>query len=44
MVDFVHKNSFAKIGMQLGHAGRKASTRLQWEDGEKEKLPSKDDN
>ena len=44
MVDFVHKNSFAKIGMQLGHAGRKASTRLQWEGGEKEQLPSKDDN
>ena len=44
VVDFVHKNSFAKIGMQLGHAGRKASTRLQWEGGEKEQLPSKDDN
>ena len=44
VVDFVHKNSFAKMGMQLGHAGRKASTRLQWEGGEKEQLPSKDDN
>ena len=44
VVDFVHKNSFAKIGMQLSHAGRKASTRLQWEGGEKEQLPSKDDN
>jgi anthraniloyl-CoA monooxygenase len=44
VVDFVHKNSFAKIGMQIGHAGRKASTRLQWEGGEKEKIPSKGDN
>ena len=44
VVDFVHKNSFAKIGMQIGHAGRKASTRLQWEGGEKEQIPSKGDN
>ena len=27
IVDFVHAHSRAKIGMQLGHAGRKASTR-----------------
>ena len=26
IVDFVHQNSPAKIGIQLGHAGRKAST------------------
>ncbi len=31
IVDFVHQNSYAKIGMQLGHAGRKGSTRLAWE-------------
>jgi len=31
IVDFVHENSRAKIGLQLGHAGRKGSTRLSWE-------------
>ncbi len=31
IVDFVHANSWAKIGLQLGHAGRKGSTRLAWE-------------
>ena len=31
IVDFVHRNSDAKIAMQLGHAGRKGSTRLAWE-------------
>ena len=31
IVDFVHANSDAKIGMQLGHAGAKASTRVSWE-------------
>ena len=30
-VDFVHRHSYAKIGLQLGHAGRKGSTRLDWE-------------
>ncbi len=28
---FVHENSTAKIGLQLGHSGRKGSTRLMWE-------------
>ncbi len=28
IVEFVHHNSAAKIGIQLGHAGRKASTHL----------------
>jgi len=28
---FVHRNSTAKIGLQLGHSGRKGSTRLMWE-------------
>jgi anthraniloyl-CoA monooxygenase len=32
IVDFVHANSQAKIVMQLGHAGRKGSTQLGWED------------
>src|SRR5690606_35077531 len=31
IVDFVHANSPARIGMQLGHAGRKGATRLAWE-------------
>ena len=30
IVDFVHANSPAKIGIQLAHAGRKGSTRLPW--------------
>jgi anthraniloyl-CoA monooxygenase len=31
IVEAVHRSSPAKIGMQLGHAGRKASTKLAWE-------------
>ncbi|HXQ65130.1 MAG TPA: bifunctional salicylyl-CoA 5-hydroxylase/oxidoreductase [Alphaproteobacteria bacterium] len=31
IVEFVHNHSFAKIGMQLAHAGRKGATRLAWE-------------
>ncbi len=31
VVDFVHQRSAAKIGMQLAHAGRKASCSLPWE-------------
>jgi anthraniloyl-CoA monooxygenase len=38
IVDFVHMNSGAKIAMQLGHAGRKASTQRMWE-GMDEPLP-----
>ncbi|MEO6997293.1 MAG: bifunctional salicylyl-CoA 5-hydroxylase/oxidoreductase [Terracoccus sp.] len=30
-VDFVHDQSTAKIGLQLGHSGRKGSTKLMWE-------------
>ncbi|OLP53118.1 salicylyl-CoA 5-hydroxylase [Rhizobium rhizosphaerae] len=30
-VDFVHTNSAAKVGIQIGHAGRKGSTRRAWE-------------
>ncbi len=31
VVTFVHANSAAKIGVQLGHSGRKGSTKLMWE-------------
>ena len=31
MVEFVKRFTSAKVGMQLGHAGRKGSTRLFWE-------------
>ena len=35
---FVHQRSTAKIGLQLGHSGRKGSTKLMWE-GIDEPLP-----
>lgn len=35
IVDFVHANSAAKIGIQLGHAGAKGSTRVAWEGSDK---------
>jgi anthraniloyl-CoA monooxygenase len=41
IVDFVHSNSTAKIGAQIGHAGRKASTRVMWEGMDE---PLTDDN
>lgn len=31
IVDFVHASSQAQIGVQLGHSGRKGSTKLLWE-------------
>ncbi|MBV9821636.1 MAG: bifunctional salicylyl-CoA 5-hydroxylase/oxidoreductase [Actinobacteria bacterium] len=31
VTDFVHSRSTARIGIQLGHSGRKGSTRLMWE-------------
>jgi anthraniloyl-CoA monooxygenase len=31
IVSFVHERTGAKIGIQLGHSGRKGSTRLMWE-------------
>ena len=31
IVDFVHDNSDAAIGIQLGHAGRKGSVKVPWE-------------
>jgi anthraniloyl-CoA monooxygenase len=38
VVDFVHEHSAARIGVQLGHSGRKGSTKLMWE-GIDEPLP-----
>ena len=38
VVDFVHRESPAKIGIQLGHAGRKGATKRLWE-GDNEPLP-----
>ena len=38
IVDFVHGQTTAAIGLQLGHSGRKGSTRLMWE-GIDEPLP-----
>jgi anthraniloyl-CoA monooxygenase len=37
IVDFVHRYSVARIGLQLAHAGRKGSTKRLWE-GEDEPL------
>jgi anthraniloyl-CoA monooxygenase len=31
VVEFVHAHTGARIGIQLGHSGRKGSTRLMWE-------------
>ncbi|WP_340540117.1 bifunctional salicylyl-CoA 5-hydroxylase/oxidoreductase [Nocardioides sp. GXZ039] len=38
ITDFVHDRTTAKIGVQLGHSGRKGSTKLMWE-GIDEPLP-----
>jgi len=38
ITDFVHEHTDAKIGIQLGHSGRKGSTRLMW-DGIDQPLP-----
>ena len=34
IVDFVHRNSGAKFCLQLGHAGRKGSTQLGWQEAD----------
>lgn len=34
IIDFVHRETQAKIGIQLGHAGRKGATRVAWEGGD----------
>jgi anthraniloyl-CoA monooxygenase len=31
IVDFIHQNTDARIGLQLGHAGAKGSTRAMWD-------------
>jgi anthraniloyl-CoA monooxygenase len=38
IVDFIHRETTAKVGIQLGHAGRKGATRRLWE-GDNEPLP-----
>jgi anthraniloyl-CoA monooxygenase len=38
VVDFVHRETDAAIGIQLGHAGRKGATQRLWE-GDNEPLP-----
>jgi len=38
IVNFIHAHSRAKVGLQIGHAGRKGSTKLLWE-GVDEPLP-----
>ena len=39
VVSFVHASGSARIGLQLGHSGRKGSTRLMWE-GMDQPLPA----
>lgn len=41
VTDFVHQQSSASVGIQLGHAGRRGSTQLGWEDYDH---PLEDDN
>ena len=31
ITDFIHKNTFTKIGIQLGHSGRKGCSKIPWE-------------
>jgi anthraniloyl-CoA monooxygenase len=37
VVSFVHEHTLARIGLQIGHSGRKGSTKLMWE-GDSEPL------
>ena len=39
IVDFVHRHSAAKIGIQLAHAGRKGSMRRPWEGADRRSPP-----
>lgn len=34
ITDFIHENGPAKVAVQLGHAGRKGSTQLGWQDAD----------
>ena len=40
IVDFVHRDTDAKIAIQLGHAGPKGSTCVPWDGGEDRPLPA----
>ena len=31
LTDFIHQNTQTKIGIQLGHSGRKGATKKPWE-------------
>jgi anthraniloyl-CoA monooxygenase len=42
VVDFVHQHSSAKICLQLGHSGRKGSTKLPWDGGGADEALSED--
>ena len=42
VVDFVHAQSPAKMGLQIGHAGRKGATCVPWNGGGDEPLPAGD--
>lgn len=35
--DFIHKNTQTKIGIQLGHSGRKGATKKPWEENDLDK-------
>lgn len=39
IVDFIHRETPARVGVQLGHAGRKGATHCPW-DGDNEPLPA----
>ena len=32
IIDFIHQNTQTKIGIQLGHSGRKGATKIPWQD------------
>jgi anthraniloyl-CoA monooxygenase len=34
ITNFIHKNTHTKIGIQLGHSGRKGATKKPWEDND----------
>jgi anthraniloyl-CoA monooxygenase len=42
IVDYVHAHGPTKMALQLGHAGRKAATRIPWEGGADVALDAKD--
>ena len=41
IVDFVHSQSSAKIGLQLGHSGPKGSTQVGWQQTDEPLLPTR---